>query len=109
MDHGSAGRDGFDPERDLEVRRVIAAPVQRVWEAWADPRQFEQWWVPAPARCRVEARELRPGGAFRTAISEEGGAFGPHIDGCVLDVVEASGSCSPPLWSRDGGRPSSRS
>jgi uncharacterized protein YndB with AHSA1/START domain len=76
----------FDPERDLELRRTIRAPRAAVWSAWTDPRKFERWWVPAPAVCRVAAMDLRPGGAFRTEISEDGGSFGPHIDGCFLAI-----------------------
>jgi uncharacterized protein YndB with AHSA1/START domain len=34
--------------------------------------------------------DLRPGGAFRTEISENGGAFGPHLSGCFLAVDELS-------------------
>ncbi|MFB2584207.1 SRPBCC family protein [Herbiconiux liukaitaii] len=78
----------LDPELDLEVTRVIAAPRAAVWQAWADPRRFEQWWVPAPARCRVAAMELRPGGAFETLFSEDGEQFVPQITGCILDVEE---------------------
>jgi len=76
----------LNPELDLTVSRVIAAPRDVVWDAWSDPRKLEQWWVPAPALCRVEALELVPGGAFVTRMSEDGGEYGPHIDGCILQV-----------------------
>jgi uncharacterized protein YndB with AHSA1/START domain len=75
------------PELDLTVSRIIAAPREAVWRAWTDPASFEQWWVPAPAVCRVAAMELGPGGAFTTLISE-GGDFGPHITGSFLAVDE---------------------
>ncbi|WP_375451289.1 SRPBCC family protein [uncultured Devosia sp.] len=78
----------LNPDTDLTISRVIKAPRAAVWSAWANPRSFEQWWIPEPARCKVLAMELRAGGAFQTQISEGGGAFGPHIDGCFLDVVE---------------------
>lgn len=77
-----------NPDLDLTISRVINAPRSVVWRAWADPASFEQWWVPAPARCRVEAMDLRPGGAFETRISEDGGDFAPHLNACFLDVVE---------------------
>ncbi|MBN8866535.1 MAG: SRPBCC family protein [Solirubrobacterales bacterium] len=76
-------------ERDLVISRVIKAPRQTVWEAWADPRSLEQWWLPAPAKCRVDRLDLVPGGAFKTRMSEDGGDFGPHMDGCFLAVDEA--------------------
>lgn len=86
--HTASPVPGFDPERDLALTRRIAAPRSRVWDAWSDPRQLEQWWVPAPSVCRVESLELRPGGAFRTLMSDDGGEFQPHLDACFLDVVE---------------------
>lgn len=78
----------FDPETDLTISRVIAAPRTAVWDAWADPRNLEQWWIPAPARCRVVDLDLRPGGAFRTEMSEDGKAFEPHLDACFLAAEE---------------------
>ncbi|MBW4780025.1 SRPBCC domain-containing protein [Rhodococcus fascians] len=35
---------------------------------------------------RADAWDLQPGGAFRTLMSEPGGDFEPHIDGCFLAV-----------------------
>ncbi|MEW9305559.1 SRPBCC family protein [Labrys neptuniae] len=76
----------FDPERDLRITRIIKAPRATVWQAWTQPALFEQWWVPAPARCRVVEMDLSPGGAFVTRISENGGSFQPHLDACFLTV-----------------------
>lgn len=78
----------FDPTLDLVITRVIKAPRVAVWCAWSDPSSFAQWWVPAPAQCKVVAMELSPGGAFVTQISENGGAFMPHLNGCFLAVDE---------------------
>lgn len=76
----------FNPELDLTISRVIKAPRSALWSAWTDPTKFEKWWIPAPARCEVAQMDLSPGGAFETRISEEGGAFGPHLSGCFLAV-----------------------
>lgn len=77
-------KPNFDPSRDLQIERIIKAPRAAVWRAWTDPATFEQWWVPAPARCKVREMDLRPGGAFITRISEHGGEFVPHLDACFL-------------------------
>lgn len=77
-----------NPDLDLTLSRVIKAPRSVVWSAWADRASFEQWWIPAPARCKVVAMELRPGGSFETSISEDGGDFAPHLNACFLDIVE---------------------
>ncbi|MCU1455613.1 MAG: polyketide cyclase [Acidimicrobiales bacterium] len=75
-----------DPALDLTITRVIRAPRSVVWNAWTDPASFEEWWVPAPAVCKVTEMELRPGGAFVTQISEDGGEFMPHMNGCFLAI-----------------------
>ena len=56
----------FDPKLDLLIERVIKAPRTAVWHAWTDPASFAQWWIPAPALCRVAKMELMPGGALAT-------------------------------------------
>ncbi|WP_349437635.1 SRPBCC family protein [Pararhizobium sp. A13] len=78
----------FNPEFDLTISRVIRAPRSLVWSAWTDPASFEQWWIPAPARCKVVDMVMRPGGAFVTRISEDGGDFAPHLDACFLDIAD---------------------
>jgi uncharacterized protein YndB with AHSA1/START domain len=74
------------PDLDLTISRIIQAPRSVVWRAWTDPVSFEQWWVPAPARCKVLEMDLRPGGSFLTQISENEGEFTPHISGCFLAI-----------------------
>ena len=75
-----------NPDLDLTIARVIKAPRSAVWSAWTDPASFEQWWVPAPAKCKVVEMDLRPGGSLVTRISENGGEFMPHMTGCFLAV-----------------------
>lgn len=75
-----------DPDLDLTITRIIRAPRHAVWNAWADPASFAQWWVPAPAKCRVLEMDLVPGGALVTEISENGGDFAPHMRACILAV-----------------------
>jgi uncharacterized protein YndB with AHSA1/START domain len=38
------------------------APIERVWELWADPRQLERWWGPPTYPATVEQHDLNPGG-----------------------------------------------
>src|SRR5215210_8672967 len=86
---GNAGMMwSINPDLDLTISRVIKAPRSVIWSAWSDPSSFEQWWVPAPARCKVLELDLHPGGPFETQISEDGGDFVPHLSACFLDVVD---------------------
>lgn len=78
----------FDPKTDLEITRIIKAPRSAIWQAWTDPAQFAQWWIPAPALCRVVTMDVRPGGALVTEMSEGGSDFGPHMDACYLAAEE---------------------
>jgi uncharacterized protein YndB with AHSA1/START domain len=78
----------MNPDLDLGLERIIRAPRATVWSAWTDPSRLEQWWVPAPSRCRVDRLDLRPGGAFVTRLSDDGAAFVPHLDACFLAVDE---------------------
>jgi uncharacterized protein YndB with AHSA1/START domain len=75
-----------NPDLDLTISRVIKAPRSVIWSAWTDRASFEQWWVPAPAKCKVLEMDLCPGGSFVTQISENGGAFMPHLSGCFLAI-----------------------
>ena len=38
------------------------APIARVWQLWADPRQLERWWGPPTWPATVTSHDLRPGG-----------------------------------------------
>jgi uncharacterized protein YndB with AHSA1/START domain len=74
------------PDLDLTISRIIKAPRPVIWSAWTDPASFEQWWVPAPAKCKVQEMDLRPGGSLVTQISESGGDFMPHMSACFLAI-----------------------
>jgi uncharacterized protein YndB with AHSA1/START domain len=76
------------PDLDLTISRIIKAPRSTIWTAWTDPASFEQWWVPAPAKCKVLEMDLRPGGSFVTEISENGGPFVPHLNACFLTIED---------------------
>jgi uncharacterized protein YndB with AHSA1/START domain len=54
-------------EKDLEaltmtVTADLDATVERVWQLWADPRQFEKWWGPPGYPATVVDHDLRTGG-----------------------------------------------
>ena len=41
------------------------APVDRVWQVWADPRKLERWWGPPTWPATFERFEFEPGGQVR--------------------------------------------
>jgi uncharacterized protein YndB with AHSA1/START domain len=38
------------------------APIERVWDLWADPRKLERWWGPPTYPATFEKHDLSPGG-----------------------------------------------
>jgi uncharacterized protein YndB with AHSA1/START domain len=54
-----------DKDLDAHTMTVIAeydAPVERVWQLYADPRQLERFWGPPTWPATVVDHDLRPGG-----------------------------------------------
>ena len=49
----------------LVVRRVIAAPVERVFAAWTTPDLLRAWFGPAGVTCIAAEVDLRVGGAYK--------------------------------------------
>jgi uncharacterized protein YndB with AHSA1/START domain len=50
--------------RTLTVSARFEAPVERVWQLFADPRQLERWWGPPAYPATVVDHDLTPGGAM---------------------------------------------
>jgi uncharacterized protein YndB with AHSA1/START domain len=53
--------------KDLDARTLVitasfAAPVERVWQVYADPRQLERIWGPPTYPATVTEHSLTPGG-----------------------------------------------
>jgi len=48
--------------RSLTITAEFAAPVERVWQVYADPRQLERVWGPPTHPATVVEHSLTPGG-----------------------------------------------
>jgi len=57
----------------LTVVAEFGAPVERVWQLWADPRQLERWWGPPTHPATVEEHDLTPGGQVTYLMTGPGG------------------------------------
>jgi uncharacterized protein YndB with AHSA1/START domain len=60
-------------DRTLTVERVFDAPPARVWNAWTDPRQLEQWFGPRGWTTTVYELNLQPGGIMRYCMHSADG------------------------------------
>ena len=61
-----------DKDFDNLTLTVVAdfdAPIERVWQLWADPRQLERWWGPPTYPSTVEQHDLTPGGEVTYAMT----------------------------------------
>jgi uncharacterized protein YndB with AHSA1/START domain len=56
----------------LTVVAEFDAPVERVWQLWADPRQLERWWGPPGHPATFHEHDLAPGGRATYSIGEAG-------------------------------------
>jgi uncharacterized protein YndB with AHSA1/START domain len=54
-----------DADHDNLTTTLVAefdAPVDTVWQLWADPRKLERWWGPPTYPATFEKHDLSPGG-----------------------------------------------
>jgi uncharacterized protein YndB with AHSA1/START domain len=66
-------------ERDVESLSLhmvaeFDAPIERVWQLWADPRQLERWWGPPTHPATVQTHRLEAGGEVTYFMSGPDGA-----------------------------------
>ena len=74
-----------DPhELTLTLTAEFDAAPERVWQLWADPRQFERWWSPPNYPATATALDLRPGGKVEYHWTGPDGDTTPN----VWDVLE---------------------
>src|SRR5664280_2396703 len=53
----------------LTLTAQYAAPVEDVWQLWADPRQLERWWGPPTYPATVLDHDLSVGGRVRYVMT----------------------------------------
>ena len=59
-----------DPDSlTMTVTAELDATVERAWQLWADPRQFEQWWGPPGYPTTVIVHDLRAGGKISFSMA----------------------------------------
>lgn len=67
-----------DPEAlTLSFVAEFAAPVEKVWQMWSDPRQLERWWGPPTWPATFTQHELTPGAESRYHMTGPEGEKAP--------------------------------
>lgn len=84
-----------DVQHDLENRTLtlvadFAAPVERVWQIYADPRQLEKVWGPPTYPATVVDHDLRAGG--RVTYYMTGPEGDKHAGYWAITAVDEPGS-----------------
>jgi uncharacterized protein YndB with AHSA1/START domain len=63
----------------LVLRRVFAAPRERVFRAWIEPAALERWFRPKGMAVTVRALDARAGGSFRFEAENGSAIFGVYL------------------------------
>lgn len=66
-------KQSTQPATTLEIRRVIPAPRQRVFDAWTQAKELDRWSAPPPMTARAEI-DLRVGGRYRITMRAPDGS-----------------------------------
>lgn len=64
----------IDTKHDLDTRTLtivaeFAAPVDRIWQLYADPRQLEKIWGPPDCPATIVEHDLTPGGRMHYVLT----------------------------------------
>lgn len=72
----------------ITVEVNIAAPVDKVWKAWNDPKAVMAWNAASPDWHTPKAEiDLRPGGRFGFRMEAKDGSAGFDLGGTYEEVV----------------------
>src|SRR5665213_663680 len=61
----------------LHINRTFTAPRQAVWDAWTQPEQFKQWFMPAPFSVPACELDVRVGGQMHVDTQGPDGVIMP--------------------------------
>lgn len=76
--------------RTLTITAEFAAPVERIWQVYADPRQLEKIWGPPTYPATFVEHSLTPGSRITYYMtSPEGDKYGGYWD--IISVDEPHG------------------
>jgi uncharacterized protein YndB with AHSA1/START domain len=74
---GNAMNDKSKPN-EIYIERIYRAPVQKVWNAWADPDQAAQWRGPRGFTITNHSKELKAGGHWHYTMHGPDGVDYPN-------------------------------
>ena len=80
-------------KKEITIIRTYDAPREKVWQAWTDPKQLQQWWAPHGFTSPTVEIDARVGGTlYIVMLAGDGlGAMGgmkAPMKGVFSEVVE---------------------
>jgi uncharacterized protein YndB with AHSA1/START domain len=77
-----------DTSYDVHVIREFDAPIERVWAAWTEPADLQQWWGPTGFECTHAEADIRSGGRIFVTMKApaEYGGFEQHSTWNITEV-----------------------
>jgi uncharacterized protein YndB with AHSA1/START domain len=72
--------------KSVHISRQYAAPLEQVWKAWTEAPVLDEWWAPAPWKCRTKRMDFREGGEWLYSMNgPEGEKVWSH---CAYGEIE---------------------
>ncbi|MFN8284252.1 MAG: SRPBCC domain-containing protein [Chitinophagales bacterium] len=75
-----------NPDREIFSARIIDAPLETVYEAFANPTHLKNWWGPNGFTNTIHEFDLRPGGKW--TLTMHGLEKGNYENASVFNTVE---------------------
>jgi uncharacterized protein YndB with AHSA1/START domain len=55
-------------ERQIQLERVLNAPIDLVWKVWTDPEHLKNWWGPNGFTNTISKMEVKPEGEWNLVM-----------------------------------------
>lgn len=72
----------------LEVKRIFNAPIEKVWDAWTNPKSMMQWKSPESMRTTNVQVDLKVGGSYSVTMEGKTPHDNTDIKGTVSGVYK---------------------
>ncbi|MBC7947435.1 MAG: SRPBCC domain-containing protein [Chitinophagaceae bacterium] len=72
--------------RELQIRKILSAPIEMVWETWTNTEHIAHWWGPSGFTNTIHEMDVSAGGEWRLTMHGPDGKRYPNKS-LFLEVV----------------------